>query len=111
MFPPSWKEAIIIPIAKPGKDPKDPNSCHPIVLTSCVCKTMERMIKNSLVGFLESSLLITEAKSGFWKTRSTIDHLVCVEAFEREVFLNGEHVVSTFLTLKRHMTPLGNKEL
>ena len=40
-FPPSWREATIIPIAKPGKDSKDPNNYCPIALTSYVCKTME----------------------------------------------------------------------
>ena len=98
-FPPSWREATIIPIAKPGKDSKDPNNYCPIALTSCVCKTMERMINDRLVWYLESSSLITEAQSGFRKTRSTMDHLVRFETFVREGFLNGEHVVSIFFDL------------
>ena len=44
-------------------------------------KTMERMINDHPVWFLESSLLITEAQSGFWKTSSTMDHLVHFETF------------------------------
>ena len=35
---------------------------------------------------------------------------VCKETFAREGSLKGEYVVS-FLTLKRHMTPLGNMAL
>ena len=31
---PSWKEATIVRIAKPGKDSKDPNNYHPIASTS-----------------------------------------------------------------------------
>ena len=100
-FPPSWREATIIPIAKPGKDSKDPNNYCPIALTSCVCKTMERMINDRLVWYLESSSLITEAQSGFRKTRSTMDHLVRFETFVREGFLNGEHVVSIFFDLEK----------
>ena len=80
-FPPSWREATIIPIAKPGKNPKDPNNYRPIALTSCVCKTMERMINDCLVWYLESSSLITEAQSGFRKTHSTMDHHVRSETF------------------------------
>ena len=99
-FPPSRREATLIPIAKPGTDSKDPNNYRPIALTSCVCKTMERMINNRLVWFLESSLLITEAQSGFRKTRSTMDHLVRFETFVREGFLKGEHVVSFFSDLE-----------
>ena len=82
------RESTIIPIAKPGKDSKDPNNYRPIALTSCVCKTMERMINDRLVWYLESSLLITEAQSGFLKTQSTMDHLVRFETFVREGFLN-----------------------
>ena len=43
-FPSSWKEALVIPIPKPGKDSSDPNNYRPIALTSCLCKTLERMV-------------------------------------------------------------------
>ena len=48
-FPPDWRKAIIIPIPKPGKDPTNPTNYRPIALTSCICKTMERMINRRLV--------------------------------------------------------------
>ena len=100
-FPPSWRRATIIPTAKPGKDSKDPNNYRPIALTSCVCKTMEPMINDRLVWYLESSSLITEALSGFRKTQSTMDHLVRFDTFVRERFLNREYVVSIFLDLEK----------
>ena len=59
------------------------------------------MINDRLVWYLGSSSLIMEAQSGFWKTRSTMDHLVRFETFVREGFLNGEHVVSIFLDLEK----------
>ena len=43
-FPPSWREAVVVPIAKAGKDPKNPTNYRPIALTSCLCKTMEHMV-------------------------------------------------------------------
>ncbi|CAL1263641.1 unnamed protein product [Larinioides sclopetarius] len=42
-FPSSWREAVIIPILKPGKDAKSPNNYRPIALTSVLCKLLERM--------------------------------------------------------------------
>ena len=43
IIPPSWKEATIIPIPKPGKDHTNALNYRPIALTSCICKTRERM--------------------------------------------------------------------
>ncbi|GFX33304.1 putative RNA-directed DNA polymerase from transposon X-element [Trichonephila clavipes] len=48
-FPSSFREAIVIPILKPGKVAADPLSYRPIALTSCFCKTFERMINTRLV--------------------------------------------------------------
>ncbi|GFT92371.1 putative RNA-directed DNA polymerase from transposon X-element [Trichonephila clavipes] len=52
-FPSSWREAIVIPILKPGKVATDPLSYRPIDLTSCFCKTFERMVNIRLVYVLE----------------------------------------------------------
>ena len=70
-------------------------------MTSCVCKTMERMINDRLVWYLETSILNTEAQIGFRKTRSTMDHHVRFETFVGEGFLNGEDVVSIFFGLEK----------
>ena len=74
-FPPSWREATIIPSTKPGRESKDANNYRPIALTSCVSKTIKRMINDHLVWLLESSSLITEAQ---------MDHLVYFETYVRE---------------------------
>jgi len=40
-LPKQWKESIIVPICKPGKDPSLAESYRPIALTSHVGKIME----------------------------------------------------------------------
>ena len=75
-FPPDWRKAIIIPIPKPGKDPTNPTNYRPIALTSCICKTMERMINRRLVWYLESHNLLTNVQCGFRSRCSMVDHLV-----------------------------------
>ena len=50
-FPESWELATIIPIPKPGKDHTEPTNYRPIALTSCLCKTLERMINARLVWY------------------------------------------------------------
>ena len=101
VLPPSWKEAIIIPIAKPGKDSSNASNYRPIALTSCVCKTLERMINNRLVWFLESNNLVTNFQSGFRTNRSTNDHLVRLESFIRDAFIKKEHLVAVFFDLEK----------
>ena len=57
-FPVSWKEAIIIPIPKKGKDGHSKTSYRPISLLSCLGKTMERMVNRRLQHHLEKNCLL-----------------------------------------------------
>ena len=100
-FPASWREATVIPIPKPGKDHSDPLNYRPIALTSCICKTMERMINNRLVWYLESNGIITDFQCGFRRQRSTTDHLVRLETFIRETFAKKQHLVAVFFDLEK----------
>ena len=100
-FPESWELATIIPIPKPGKDHAEPNSYRPIALTSCLCKTLERMINVRLVWYLESNNLISPVQSGFRSERSTNDNLIRLETFIRDAFVAKEHVVAVFFDLEK----------
>ena len=100
-IPKSWKEATVIPIPKPDKDHTDPTNYRPIALTSCICKTMERMINDRLTWFLEANNIITDYQSGFSRHRSTNDHLVRLETFIREAFVKKEHLVTIFFDLEK----------
>ena len=83
------------------KDHSNPSNYLQIALTSGICKTMERMVNDRLVWFLKTNHLITEFQSGFRKSRSTIDTLIHLETFIRDVFINKEHVVAIFFDLKK----------
>ena len=100
-FPTSWKQTTIIPIPKPGKDNTDPSNYRPIALTSCLCKTLERMINTRLIWFLESNGLISNFQCGFRSKRSTVDHLVRLETFVREAFIKKEHLTAVFFDLEK----------
>ena len=86
ILPDSWKEAIVIPIPKPGKDSTSPANYRPIALKSCICKILERMVNDRLVWFLEKNKLIAAVQSGFRKQRGTLDHMVRFETFICEAF-------------------------
>ena len=92
-IPKSWKEATV--------DHTDPTYYRPIALTSCICKTMERMINDRLTWLLEANNIITDYQSGFRRHRSTNDHLVRLETFIREAFIKKEHLVTIFFDLEK----------
>src|ERR1043165_4764318 len=54
ILPKAWKHAIILPIAKPGKDSSVPSSYRPISLTNVLCKTMEKLVTNRLTWYLRN---------------------------------------------------------
>ena len=62
---------------------------------------MERIINDRLVWYLESNELITEFQFGFRHQRSTLDHLVRLETYIRDAFINREHVVAIFFDLEK----------
>ena len=86
-FPKDWNKATITPIPKPNKNQSEATNYRPIALTSCLCKTMERMINDRLVWFLESNQLITKFQTGFRKNNCTNDHLIRFESFIRDAFV------------------------
>ena len=101
VFPPGWRAATIIPIPKPGKDHTNPTNYRPIALTSCICKTFERMVNNRLIWYLEYNAIITAYQSGFRKKRSTIDQLIRLESAVREAFINKDHLVAVYFDLEK----------
>ena len=109
-FPESWREALIISIPKPGKDHFNPLNYRPIALTSCICKTVERMVIERLVWYLEKSGLLAKQQCGYRSNRSTVDHLVRIETFIRDAFIHTQHLVNVFFDLQNayRTIPRGN---
>ena len=101
MGPTSWKEAVLIPVLKPGKDPSDPKSYRPIALTSTMCKLMERMVNSRLVWYLENHNLFSNQQCGFRKGRSTKDHIIQLESSIDKAFANKESTLAVFLDLEK----------
>ena len=100
-FPTAWRESIVVPVPKQGKDKTNPDNYRPISLTSCLCKIMERMVNRRLVWWLERRNLLSSIQCGFRRGRSTTDHLVRTENFIQEAFLLGQHVIAVFFDLEK----------
>ena len=85
---------------KPCKDHSDPGNFRPIALTSCLCKTMERMVNACLMWSLELQGLLFEKQCGFRKNHSMLDHLVCFETFIINAFVK-KNVLTIFFDLEK----------
>ena len=99
-FPAAWREAVVIPLLKPGRDGSDPLHYRPISLTSCLCKLMEKLVNARLSWFLEQRNILTNVQCGFRKHRSTIDHLVTFDTVVRTAFKQRHHVGAIFFYLE-----------
>ena len=97
----AFSHFITIPVSKPGKVITDPGSYRPIALTSCPCKTMERMINSRLTRYLECHMVITDFQSGFRRRRSTVDNNVTLETSIRDAFVGRKRLVSIFFYLEK----------
>ncbi|CAF0936635.1 unnamed protein product [Brachionus calyciflorus] len=75
LLPSAWRNANITPIFKKGQRNVASNY-RPISLTSIICKVMEKLIKNSMVEFLENEKLISSHQHGFVKFKSCITNLL-----------------------------------
>ena len=100
-FPGVWRDAVVLPFFKPGKDPTVPESYRPIALTSCVCKLMEKMVNGRLMHVLEKSNVISPYQYGFRKMRSCEDTLARLECDIRQAFKKGQHLVAVLFDIEK----------
>ena len=80
-----WKEANVSAIHKKGNR-NQPSNYRPISLTSIVCKTMEKIIRDQLIKYMEANTLFSEYQHGFRSGRSCITQLIeAIEMWTEEV--------------------------
>ena len=99
VVPAVWKEAIVIPVPKKGKDKKNPCSYRPISLLSCVGKLLERMINRRLINHLESNNVLSPTQTGYRKHRSTEVQLACLAQNIEDAFQEKRKVLAVFFDL------------
>ena len=96
-FPVKWGRAFILPFVKKDKPPTQAESCRPIMLTSCVCKLLERVVNNRLPPYvLEKNNLISDAQLGFRKMRGTEDAHVQLQTAILNALAVRQQLVAVF---------------
>ena len=101
IIPEEWTHSTVIPIPKPGKDPSNPLNYRPISLTSCLCKTMEKMVNERLTWILKEKRIIIPTQYGAEKGRSTIDPLANLEESIRKGFNEKKMTVAIFFDIEK----------
>ena len=99
--PTIWKEAVIRPIPKKGKDKRDPSSYRPISLLSCVGKLLERIINNRLIWHLESNSVLASTQTGYRQFQSTEDQLALLTQDIEDAFQEKKKVLAVFFDLSK----------
>ena len=100
-LPQIWKEAKMIPILKKGKNKARAVSYRPISLTSCVCKTMERMVNLRMQWFLESKNVLAPEQAGFRQYRSTEDQTTHLAQAIEDAFQAKKVMLATFIDFQK----------
>ena len=100
IVPAPWREGIILPIPKPGKDPSSPSSYRPITLLSCLGKLMERLVAARLDYITESTSLLLPDQCGFRRGHSTLDVLLRLEHLIRRAQSSSQICLVCYVDLK-----------
>jgi hypothetical protein len=91
-FPNPWKEAKVITLPKPGKDPKFPQNLRPISLLSTTGKLLEKVILKLLQKHIDERGLLNASQFGFRARQSTT--LQCMRLADH-ITLNFNNKMST----------------
>ena len=86
----------------PQKKKNDPtNPTRLIALTSCSCKTLERMFNLRLTRFLETNNFLSNELTGFRTKRTETHKLVRIETLIWKAFIKKEHLVAVLFGLEK----------
>ena len=81
IVPKAWKIANVIPIFKGKGSALDVKNYRPISLTNVFCKTLEKLIRNRIIEYLENNHLLSPCQSGFRAGSSTLTQLTKAQSF------------------------------
>ncbi|GFU56677.1 probable RNA-directed DNA polymerase from transposon X-element [Trichonephila clavipes] len=97
----NWKEAIIFPINKPGKDPHLATSYRPISLLSTISKLTESIILHRLKNFINEHNLLNPNQYGFTNKLSTLHPLLRLTEHISEGFQKRKSTGAVFLDIQK----------
>ena len=100
-YPKSWKQAIVLPISKPGKNPKEVTSYRPISLLSSLSKVFEKLIQKRLTKYLLEIRALPDEQFGFRQNYCTTHQLIRLVEQIANGFHNKQHTIGLFLDVEK----------
>ncbi|GFT45000.1 RNA-directed DNA polymerase from mobile element jockey [Trichonephila clavipes] len=100
-FPNAWKTAVVIPILKPGKNPKLADSHRPISLLPILSKLAEKIISTRLNDFHERENILTPEQHGFRPRLSTSHQLLRVVEYIKDGIDRNQYTAAVFLDIQK----------
>lgn len=100
VFPTSWKNAKVITLPKPGKNPTYPQNLRPISLLSTISKLYERILLRRIWNHINLHQLIPHQQFGFRTGHSTVLQIQRVVEHITASFQRKQHTVALFLDVK-----------
>jgi hypothetical protein len=100
-FPKPWKEAKIITLLKPGKDPKFPQKLRPISLLSTKGKLFEKIILKIVQRYIKEKFILNASQFGFRARNNTTFRCMRLTDHVTLNFNNNMSTAAVFLDIKK----------
>jgi hypothetical protein len=100
-FPNPWKEANVITLPKPGKDPKFPQNLRPISLLSTAGKLFQKVILKLLQKHIKEEGLLNASQFGFRARHSTTLQCMRLTDHVTHNFNNKMSTTAVFLDIEK----------
>ena len=108
IYPQFWKTALVLPIPKPNKNSTEINGYRPISLLSCVSKTLEKIIANRLMWYVEKNKLLSPNQMAFKKGQGTSDVLLHFDNFVTNSLSSRNHISTLALDFEKAFDRIGS---
>lgn len=110
-FPSSWKNAKVVPILKPDKNPAEASSYRPISLLSSISKLFERIILNRMMTHINENSIFADEQFGFRLGHSTTHQLLRVSNLIRSNKSEGYSTGAALLDIEKAFDSVWHKGL
>ena len=110
LVPKLWKEGNIIALFNKG-DKTEPGNCRPVSLTSVICKTMEKLVRETIVKHMSANKLFSNKQFGFISGRSTTLQLLKVMDEWTNILDKGGKIDSVYMDFMKAFDKVPHRRL